>query len=585
MMLNDNLTRLEQSDLIRRAGYTADWVYWFKHGLVQETAYDSLLKHDRKRLHLFVAHSLQDAPDSAAENNALILAKHWDEAGEPARAFACYLRAGENAARVYAHAEALMAYDRAHALSRQIEVASPQALELYLARGRVMELRGEYAEALANYEELEQLAERRGDAELQLQALIQHAKIHSTPNNLFDLARAEALSLRALDLARAIRDRAAEAKALWNLLLVNYFVGKHEQAIQYGEASLSIARELNLREQLAYTLNDLARPYVAVGRTDEFNASQSEAETLWRELNNVPMLTDNLVYAGSRLFLDGETEASLVRLNEARTTSREIGNVWGEAFADEVLGGVYYERGDLDAAIRHFQDAARLGEQVNYLDPIYFGQAFLGLIYYALGDIEKGIALLETSFTGDVALSGWATGPLSALSFLYAENGQVVRAQTVLEQAQASFDGNMDSPAPIVLGLATIALQLAQGNAQAALQHARELDAVLEANRLHPFRSFVLSFQARAQVELADVRGAIDTLEIARVHAEASQSATALWEILAMLARLYEMSGETEPARERRRLGRDAARYIADHAPPELRDGFMNREQVRGLFE
>lgn len=584
MMLNDNLTRLEQSDLIRRAAQTPEWAYWFKHGLVQETAYDSLLKQDRKRLHLYVAQSLQDAPDSAAENSALILAKHWDEAGEPARAFACYLRAGANAARVYAHAEALMAYDRAHARSRQIELASPQALELYLSRGRVMELRGEYAEALANYEELEQLAERRGDAELQLQALIQHAKIHSTPNNLFDLTHAEALSLHALDLARAILDRAAEAKVLWNLLLVNYFVGKHEQAIQYGEASLALARELNLREQLAYTLNDLARPYVAVGRMEEFKAAQSEAEALWRELNNVPMLTDNLVFSGSRLFLDGETEASLVRLHEAQTTSREIGNVWGEAFADEVLGGVYYERGDLDAAIRHFQDGARLGRQVNYLDPIHFAQTFLGLIYYALGDIEKGIALLEASFTADVALSAWATGPLSALSFLYAESSQAARAQTALEQAQASFDGNMDSPAPVVLGIANIALHLAQGKAQTALEYARELDTVLEANRLHPFRSFVLFFQARAQVELADVRGAIDTLEIARAHAEASQSATALWEILALLARLHDTVGETEPARERRRFARDTARYIADHAPSELRETFLNRAEVRELF-
>ena len=68
-------------------------------------------------------------------------------------------------------------------------------------------------------------------------------------------------------LARELGDHAAESKALWNLLLLEYYEGQNrDQAIGYGEQSLAIAREHNLEEQLAYTLNDIARAYFVVGK-------------------------------------------------------------------------------------------------------------------------------------------------------------------------------------------------------------------------------------------------------------------------------------------------------------------------------
>lgn len=478
-----------------------------------------------------------------------------------------------------------MAYDRARVLAREIDPDSSQVLELYLGRGRVMELRGAYKDALANYEELEQLAQHRGDAALELQALIQHAKIHSTPNTLLDLGHAEKLALHALDVAREIGERVAEAKVLWNLLLVKYFAGQHEDAIRYGEASRAIARELNLREQLAYTLNDLARPYMVVGRLDDFSAAQAEAESLWRELNNLPMLTDNLMNSATYLFLSGNTETSLVLIHQALKTNREIGNVWGESFADGSLGGVYLEWGDLGAALEHLQDSVHLGAQVNYVDPIYTGHLFLGLLYHETGEIARGIVLLEEALTTHDATNRHAVGPLAALAYLYTAHGELARAQTTLEQAQSLYDGNIDSPIPIVMGIANVALRLAQGQPAEAITLAQELVALMDAYRVHPYRALIQLLHAMALEQLGMTRDAIETLEETRGLAEKTHSYTALWQILAMLARLYEGEGETELAHTRKRDGRSIAQYVADHAPEEFRTSFLNRSDAQALFE
>jgi hypothetical protein len=60
------------------------------------------------------------------------------------------------------------------------------------------------------------------------------------------------LSEQALTLARELGDQAAEAKILWNLMLVHrYSDDDPHQVVTYGEKSLVIARELNLPEQIS----------------------------------------------------------------------------------------------------------------------------------------------------------------------------------------------------------------------------------------------------------------------------------------------------------------------------------------------
>ena len=76
-------------------------------------------------------------------------------------------------------------------------------------------------------------------------------------------------------------------------------------------------RELNAREQIAFTLNDLWRPYAAVGDLASSLASLEEA-TIWRELGNRPMLSENLASIASlRRTAGKEAEALALSLEAA----------------------------------------------------------------------------------------------------------------------------------------------------------------------------------------------------------------------------------------------------------------------------
>ena len=117
----------------------------------------------------------------------------------------------------------------------------------------------------------------RGDDAMELSAHSSIALLYATATPKFDPELGRRLSEELVVMARRIGDRSAEARALWNIVVANvYGGGDAARAIEAGEASLVIARDLGEREQLAFTLNDVTRAYMALG--DFSTAAQRLAE-------------------------------------------------------------------------------------------------------------------------------------------------------------------------------------------------------------------------------------------------------------------------------------------------------------------
>ena len=104
--LERELRRLVQSGLVHRRGFGAQTRYAFKHALIRDAAYDSLLKRERQRLHLCVAEAL-DAGETLEKTGPEILAYHYSEGSRPEKAVPCWLEAARQALGRSAHQEAL----------------------------------------------------------------------------------------------------------------------------------------------------------------------------------------------------------------------------------------------------------------------------------------------------------------------------------------------------------------------------------------------------------------------------------------------------------------------------------------------
>jgi class 3 adenylate cyclase/tetratricopeptide (TPR) repeat protein len=105
--LDDALEQLVNSELVFRRGEPPEATYSFKHALVQEAAYQSLLKSKRQQLHARIAQVLEERLTDVGEAGQEVLAQHWTNAGLAERAIPYWRRAGERAARHSANLEAI----------------------------------------------------------------------------------------------------------------------------------------------------------------------------------------------------------------------------------------------------------------------------------------------------------------------------------------------------------------------------------------------------------------------------------------------------------------------------------------------
>ncbi|MEA2921520.1 MAG: hypothetical protein QOF07_1483 [Bradyrhizobium sp.] len=143
-MLQPSLEQLEQAGLLFRSGSPPEARYTFKHALLQDAAYESLLKSRRQQLHLRISESLRTQFASAAVAEPEIVAQHLTLAGLGSAAVEWWVKAGDLAIRRAAFAEAAAHFGKAIEIADQCapddKAAMPLAarLKLQLAYGQAL---------------------------------------------------------------------------------------------------------------------------------------------------------------------------------------------------------------------------------------------------------------------------------------------------------------------------------------------------------------------------------------------------------------------------------------------------------------
>ncbi len=587
-LIAHQLNTLESAGLVRLAQTEPELEYLFRHALVQEAAYESLRKQDRKLLHRAVGEALERLyPDRLASRElAPVLAQHFDEASDP-RALRYFTLAGDAAAEVYANAEAVAHYTRALELAHAQpgEADSAQLLHCYTRRGRALELSGQYAEALRGYEEMEALARERGEPPLELAALMARATIHISPDTHFDAAQGRALSERALALAGELGDRRAEARALWNLMRINYWVGNVSQALQDGERALALARALDWREQVAFTLQDIHRIYAADGQHERARAALDEARGLWRALGNLPMLTDALSSTADLLYDGGEYEEALVCAEEACRISQPIGNLWGHAYSRMVMGFVYLERGEIGEAITAMEEAIRLSQSAGLVIMAPRLRIELAWLYGGtLGAVAEGretlrqtqAQLAELRLPNPNLLSTTA----ATLARLAAQAGDLPAADAALHDGYVALNitaADPDTALPVWMLMAAGDVALAHCDWTRASALMDVLIARLGSAARRTYLAEALYLKGQALLGQGQPEAARAVWQEARAEAEALGQRRRLWPILCALSQVETQLGHPAEARALRQRAREVITYIADHIPrPDLRDSFLS---------
>ena len=240
--LESALAQLVDSQLVYRRGQAPHLSYEFKHALVQDTAYQSLLKSTRQQYHSRIARVVEERfPDIVAAEPE-VLARHYDEAGLAAEAMPYWHQAGRRASERSANLEAIAHLTNGLDLIQRLPATDERArqeLDLYITLGpTLMAAKGWAAPEVGDaYRRARELCHEVGGHD-QLFTVTWGLWVHSEQRA--EIHYAQNLASELLDLARDRDDTALLLQAHHASWTVTFSLQELTQCLSHAERGIAL---------------------------------------------------------------------------------------------------------------------------------------------------------------------------------------------------------------------------------------------------------------------------------------------------------------------------------------------------------
>ena len=427
---------LQRRELVFRREETAfegTSEYLFKHALLRDVTYESVLKRLRRDYHNRAAEWLILAAGDRVDEYADQIAAHFAAAGNARAEAEWQARAGRQASRRYAAPEAARALGRALELTPSDEKAT--RYELLNLRQKMADLLGDRPTHLADIEEMKQLAAALGDLRRQAEALLEETRYNQITG-----AYENALSVgeRALLLAEEVGDVPLQARAQSSQGSAQLFLGDYDSARDHLERSLALARQIGDRRIEVEALRTLGISLQEqgdfVGQFGYFEAALELAHELGDRVNERRAL-NSLGVAVQGL---GRYEEAMGYYERSLAIARAIGDRVGEGTVLGNMGILANHVGNYERSRALFEKALNIAREAEDQTGVNVCLLNLGTVIGYLGDVDAALLPLEEAWrgakeTGDRPLIGYI---LNAIGYSLVAGRRDEEAIPVLQQAR-----------------------------------------------------------------------------------------------------------------------------------------------------
>lgn len=395
------LQELKTLEIIYEMGLLQEPAYIFKHAVIQDVAYHSLLMQRRKELHRAVGDATEELYPDRLANHYEELAHHFMQGEAWEKAFDYLVLAGDKAKNAYAIQIALDFYARALAVAPRVMPSMParRITEIYQRRGQVYMLQSRYLEAIVEAEHMRASAQAAGDRQSEGEALADLALYHLATFSWDHIPQAQTLGEEALGIAQETGDERVVARSLIYLGSVDQMHGKLlegdpklEQALRIGEAS---------------GFQDvIAQASMWLGAAAEWRGEFQRTITLCQQgeraaadvYDGTMELFNQAFHCLAHIGLGAYAEA-VAAINDGLTKARDRDNTFILGRLTNTLGWLHQELGDFQRAAVYDSDSADLGQRIGNSNVEISALINLGFDYLHLGEPEKALALLENTFS------------------------------------------------------------------------------------------------------------------------------------------------------------------------------------------
>ena len=415
--LGSVLDRLVQAGLLFRQGLPPHATYLFKHALVQDAAYGTLLRTSRQQLHGRIAHTLEKEFPEVIEVQPELLARHCAEAGLNEEAIKYWRAAGEKAVRRAANREAIGHFRQALALNEKQNSKTDCSLtELAILSQlgpALMSVHGWSApEVGVVFDRAEHLA-RELESSVDLAPPLAGSWLFHTARGQF--SRAEEITKELFHIAHSLQDPDIQLQAHHCAWPICWFRGALSEAMAHADAGLTLYDEVrHAKHRYLYLGHDPAICALSIksvlqwllGHPNQGEHSECDAIELARRLKHAPSLAHALWFVCQAQVARDDAPAVVKTASELLTLSEENGLPQTRATALAYLGWAFGQTADVSHGIRLLEDGfamySQLGVRTNRcLIICLLAETYLASGQYGKGLEQAGLAIAASSEIGD----------------------------------------------------------------------------------------------------------------------------------------------------------------------------------------
>lgn len=406
--LQTELTKLVNAEMLFQRGRGSRVSYQFKHALIQDAAYLSLLKGKRQGFHQRIASVLEEKFPATRDTQPELLAYHFTEAGAAQQAIQYWLKSGQRSNQRSANAEAI----------------------------------DQLSKGLALLAELDKSAER-DQIELQLQVAL---AIPLTATRGYVAKEVEQAYIRAREICLQANDPKQVLPVLHGLYRFYVVQGDNQRAHQLGQEILGWARKSGDPDDLMEAHRSLGLTLVFMGEFERARSHINEGFALYdfethRDHAFIYGADPGMIFLtmGSWAFWNlGYPDEALKRTEQALKLTEGFHHPYSRAFAVSVNANTLYNCGNWDGCERCSDEAIALSTEHGFPFWLSWGTILKGAAQIQRGSVEAGIELIEQGLKR-YAKAGVGMGRPTHLAFLAAAHNTLGHHQEALKLLDEGF--------------------------------------------------------------------------------------------------------------------------------------------------
>ncbi|GAC1618190.1 MAG: hypothetical protein PVS3B1_22400 [Ktedonobacteraceae bacterium] len=574
-------------------------VFAFRHALTRQAVYTDLLVRERKVLHRLIAQTyLELLSVETLESHLDDLAYHYHAAGEWVKVLEYAPRAGEKAQTLCAPGAALEHFTHALEAIRHLSLptspasptlpALPALPPLYRARAQAYETLGEFERALGDYQQALDAAHNIQDRIAEWQSLLDLGALWTER----DYEQAGNYFQRAITLAREMVDPSALAHTLNRV--GNWYANREQphEGLPYHQEALDIFKRSNDQHGIAETLDFLGTTSLMSNLLLQGIAYHKQAIALWRELENRQVLISSLGMATMRtpnylsdtlVWLTKNGRECIHDAEEAVALARQIGWRAGEAYALAFLGVGLGSQGEYARAWMCGHTSLNIAREIEHGLWTTFAHFLLGSLSLDLLDLAQAQDHLEMALAlaQESGSQFWLRITTGSLASLCIAKREFARAASLLSTTTDTTNTTNTIPsiqttAQRFLWYARAELELAQHRPTNTL---KIIDQLIASAYVEPGGVIPKLEHLRGEALIACKRKteAEAVLQTAYATAQAQGLRSRLWRISITHAKLAAAQGQREQAEALTTQARTIIEELATNAPDaSLRDSFLS---------